>query len=103
MKFTIVKMTMENDFVIYKLRFTKWHLTKCLLLNVFTCGNSEKFSNDYGSYEEALTTIDQIEITRKARSSRKKEKFLVRRTDIPSHLPKEQGLKYISTEKIHDI
>jgi hypothetical protein len=58
------------------------------------------FSDDYDSYEKALRAIRLEESERTDKSTIAKENYIVHRTKIPHHLPADQRLRYISTEKL---
>lgn len=89
---------MRNDTVHYRLKYTNWHFWKC----IFRASNTI-FGATYGGYNQALEAIDKEELRIKAKKKVNKESFTIHRTKIPSHIPLDQRLRYVSTEKITDL
>lgn len=100
MRYTIQKVTMENDTSYYKVRHAKWHTLRAIGRHLFNMSNT-LFNTAHQTHRAALSTI-QAQVTSevatiKRNTVRSKETFDVHRTEIPSHIPEDQHVRFSST------
>lgn len=92
---------MGDNKVHFRIRFKNWYWTKRAWRHMMSKSNGI-FSHEYSSYDLALIAIESTENDIKSAKKKQIEVFNIHRTEIPEHIPREQHVRYTSTEKITD-
>ena len=93
-KYKIVKTEFGSGKIFYKVKFTKWHMVRCIRRYLFGVDN-QLFQKDHEEFQNALNRIKDAMRLEKAETKVSKTVIPVWRTDVPNHIPEEQHEDYI--------